>query len=218
MKKNSVNIPNYDKPNSGRWRCTFPSLYPPGTLGHEDPSARQGYYVDAVSEKHAAECVSRMNGDADISRGVDVQDMSVEELSPKPHRVFLIQNIAFPEAWKMSDLFLEIKPWPQTGFVPEIYKDIWVKDEGILLWKREGKRSHLSPYMTRSEWNGGRHESAFAVVKPEVVEFIRANMIFIEHDSIYFSAVVRKDNQVNISAIYNQIIGSRCLGIVSNDM
>ncbi len=27
------------------YRCTRASLYRPGTIGHADPSARQGYYV-----------------------------------------------------------------------------------------------------------------------------------------------------------------------------
>jgi hypothetical protein len=31
------------------FRFTIPSLYPAGTLGHTDPSARQGYYVPALT-------------------------------------------------------------------------------------------------------------------------------------------------------------------------
>jgi hypothetical protein len=29
------------------YRCTFPRYYPKGSLGHNNPSARQGHYVKA---------------------------------------------------------------------------------------------------------------------------------------------------------------------------
>jgi len=35
------------------WRMTRPNLYPEGSLGHDNPSARQGHYIRAASESDA---------------------------------------------------------------------------------------------------------------------------------------------------------------------
>lgn len=35
------------------WRCTRPSLYGPGTPGHTDPKARQGWYCRRDTEQEA---------------------------------------------------------------------------------------------------------------------------------------------------------------------
>lgn len=36
-----------------RYRCTRPDAYPPGTPGHDNASARSGYYVTAASVEEA---------------------------------------------------------------------------------------------------------------------------------------------------------------------
>ena len=35
------------------YRCTRPEVYDPGCPGHTDPTARQGYYIEADSERAA---------------------------------------------------------------------------------------------------------------------------------------------------------------------
>jgi hypothetical protein len=40
---------------SNEYRCTRPNCYPPRSPGHKDPSARQGYYVNADNPDEARE-------------------------------------------------------------------------------------------------------------------------------------------------------------------
>lgn len=47
-------------PITNRWRCTRPLMYPPGSPGHDNPGARQGYYVDADTESDARLHMARL--------------------------------------------------------------------------------------------------------------------------------------------------------------
>jgi hypothetical protein len=53
------------------YRCTFPARYPMGSPGYSDPTARQGYYVDAANSDDAARLARAYYGPGE--REVDVQ-------------------------------------------------------------------------------------------------------------------------------------------------
>ena len=53
-----------------QFRLTRPDCYEPGCPGHKDPSARQGYYIDADSEEEA---LLRMKQRFPEDKGFDVQ-------------------------------------------------------------------------------------------------------------------------------------------------
>ena len=52
------------------FRCTFPGRYGPTSLGHDDPAARQGYYVQAATAAAAAVILRAQTGSGET---VDVQ-------------------------------------------------------------------------------------------------------------------------------------------------
>lgn len=53
------------------FRCTRPDLYREGTMGHRDPSTRQGHYCNAVTAIEAArEMLAHYQNDT----AIDVQD------------------------------------------------------------------------------------------------------------------------------------------------
>jgi len=54
------------------FRCTFPRRYPATSPGHADPTARQGYYVEANSEDAAIFLVRMRHAENDTDV-VDIQ-------------------------------------------------------------------------------------------------------------------------------------------------
>lgn len=59
------------------YRVTRPELYGPKTLGHKDPSARQGYYVDASSPEEARQLFWKRLLKENPSRGYEMLDVSL---------------------------------------------------------------------------------------------------------------------------------------------
>jgi hypothetical protein len=55
------------------YRCTRNLPYEPGTPGHTDASARQGYYIEAHNESEAhVKMAQKFNTEADIFAGFTV--------------------------------------------------------------------------------------------------------------------------------------------------
>lgn len=50
------------------YRCTRPELYPPNSLGHADPRARQGHYVLARDHVEAERILRLRGGLSSIER------------------------------------------------------------------------------------------------------------------------------------------------------
>ena len=79
----------------------------------------------------------------------------------------------------------------------------------------------VGPYcmVTDSSEEYGKHlPSLWVIATDEVMEFIDQNMLGIEYDSIYFSLIrpVGAKDYV-LRAVYNQILGSRVIGVVTAD-
>lgn len=117
--------------------------------------------------------------------------------------------LAFPEAQSFWDIFEAAGPYRNT----------------------DPAKAHLTP----AEWPLIRTANGFVVgsylsisgyhvpysslrvrPRPEVVEYIKANMLPIEHDRIFFKATVRASGEVLLTADYNSIIGSRWLAVVGS--
>ena len=56
--------------NKNMYRCTRPEKYPAGTLGHKNPGARQGYYIQASSLEEAE---TSMKSSFPDDRKIDVE-------------------------------------------------------------------------------------------------------------------------------------------------
>lgn len=61
------------------YRCTFPNRYPIGTVGHTDPSGRQGHYAKAACPTDAVALLIE-NGQCEPGEVVDVQAWGVPGL------------------------------------------------------------------------------------------------------------------------------------------
>ena len=66
------------------YRITRPTCYPPGTPGHKDLSARQGYYADAANPKLAV-TIQRKRWDALDMLNVAREPLDVQEWADRPH-------------------------------------------------------------------------------------------------------------------------------------
>lgn len=114
-----------------------------------------------------------------------------------------MSDLAFPGA-TFSDLFSEHRlcqiacPMPLSPF------------PSLPLGNRKRKGSKIGSYLAT---NAG-HPSAHVRPSPDLVTFLRANMIDVDYDSIYFRAIHRGDGTTLVIAQYNQIIGSRWLALL----
>lgn len=58
----------------------------------------------------------------------------------------------------------------------------------------------------------GKPLTLYGKAIPAIIEWIRnGGMISVQHDTIYFKVIVRKDGSASVYGQYNQIIGSRLL-------
>ena len=64
---------------------------------------------------------------------------------------------------------------------------------------------------------GERRGWIYAKPTPEVIAWIRANMLQIDYDSLYFQAIMREGGQTLIVCQYNAILGSRWLALVDSE-
>jgi hypothetical protein len=185
-----------------KFRCTFPGLYPPGSIGHKDPSARQGHYFEAHSPEHAAEVVAEEMPSADLTRGMFVQCIDDGELEEGGVLVFPIRELHFPNAWKMGDLFLS---W--GGDVSRPIRSISLRGKGY-------PPSYLQCYMSHKGVNG--YFSTQVEPRPEVIDFVKSDMIMVDYDHMRFEAIHRKGGNALITVSYGSIIGNRWLALVTD--
>jgi hypothetical protein len=125
--------------------------------------------------------------------------MSVAELHGR--------KIAFPEAKSLADLFSEIKAPEGTAPIIATFPS-W--EAGT--WSDRGGRSksYVQGWLNVSEPRRSFHVQA----KPEVIDWIRDNMLHGKNDRVYFEAHIWDDGRALVTAQYNQIIGSAYLAII----
>jgi len=156
-----------------------------------------------------------------FSRGLFVLNESVRDPDLPGELVFPADHkpLYFPNAWKMEDLFIQWrekydKDWSPTPDMPAEYSDKFRKGYGFDIEVNGKPPTYLNFYISHSGIHG--HFSTRGVPRPEVVDFIKKGMLLIEHDTIHFSAVHRKNGETLITAQYNSIIGNRWLSLVTD--
>lgn len=117
------------------------------------------------------------------------------------------KKIGFPEAKALADLFSDVrKPEGESPIVAE-----WPSWEAGTWSDRSGRtKSRLAGYLSVRDPYRWYHVTP----RPEVVEYVRENMLHCSNDTITFEAVVWDDGRALVIARYGQIIGSHYLAII----
>lgn len=66
------------------YRCTRPDLYSPGSIGHDNYGARQGYYVHAETPEEAAQIMLKAYA-KDAAIDIQIADAEADHLG-EPQR------------------------------------------------------------------------------------------------------------------------------------
>jgi hypothetical protein len=128
-------------------------------------------------------------------------------------------NLAFPDVKSFDELFVADRTFtfphdagkghPSTG--PQPF---------YMIEPREDPRAKtakfvvpVGPYCVFKSKDGS-YGSIYVMARKELEEYVRANMIRIEHDSLYYEIIEYDDGTALILVQYNQILGNRWLAIV----
>jgi hypothetical protein len=152
---------------------------------------------------------------ADLTRGIFVQCIDDGELEEGGVLVFPIRELHFPNAWKMGDLFL---PWGgdasraeshsyRSGYASRPIRSISLRGKG-------DPPSYLQCYMSHKGVNG--YFSTQVEPRPEVIDFVKSDMIMVDYDHMRFEAIHRKGGNTLITVSYGSIIGNRWLALVTD--
>ena len=108
---------------------------------------------------------------------------------------------------EFSEIFDSVERWERGPVPPAPMPD-------IVLETPDRNDLRISPCMRISS-HDGRFAVADAMPTDELVEYIRTNMLALENGRIHFKAVIRKDGSVLLTAVYETILGSRWLTVLS---
>jgi hypothetical protein len=111
---------------------------------------------------------------------------------------YLSKPLAFPDCQSLDELFTEIQPWESS------------KPFGYNPFKKgcANRFAYCAVSLPRN-FNSKRVR-----VSEKVTEFIRQNMLKVDHDTISFEVVYRDDNTVLVLVRYNVILGERWLALI----
>lgn len=109
----------------------------------------------------------------------------------RPELAELPRSVAFPDIRTFAELF------PVLTDERQAHK--WEKSE-------------VSNWIQIKDRDGYRH--AYAVLPQWLIDWVQANMLPVDYDSIYFTINARDDVTALVTAQYNQIIGSRWLALI----
>ena len=111
---------------------------------------------------------------------------------------------AFPEAKKFASLF------PNKPSQNDLGGKIWnSKHLSMKTGKTRNCKARISSWITVDNVETGERDNFYCVPALGVIEWIKANMVHVKYDTIYFTIIIGK-GFCSVRAQYNQIIGS-CL-------
>ena len=101
------------------------------------------------------------------------------------------KTLAFPDMTDFSELFGNQEPKQNYEFA---------------------EKSVISNWLLFSD-----HHSEYRQPTDKTLQYVRANMLPVDYDSIYFEVINREDGTSLVTAKYNQILGSRWLAFVDTE-
>lgn len=119
----------------------------------------------------------------------------------------------FKDARSFSDLFENPRAHSSFNELGSAYWPMVNDDSGPVRHQRP-TGNYISSFVSISGTRG--HDALKADPRPEVLDYVRANMIQVDYDTIYFQIIVQNGDPETalVTAQYNQIIGSRWLAYI----